>query len=451
MTDDDAATLAIPRFGTSNPEAAHNDVWTEIKRNGWNAYQARQELQQRTGRPIKRSGPFWSWERFGRTTTTLPDGRIVHVAGEHEDHYDPDFCIYNDVTVEHPDGRLEFFIYPRDVFPPTDFHTATLAGDRIVLIGSLGYPQERNPGSTQVLLLDTTTFAISPAPASARSGICPGWISRHTAEKINNETILVVGGKLATAKDYVDNHRQWKLDLTTWTWSEVQPGDQSIFPFSNAEYLTLRNPRLGTSNPERIDNPFWLEMARRRWPPSRVRAHYADIAVDTIEREREEVVWTLQRNHAESVTLPDGRHMTIGGKVERHGNEWADTWTYADIIVKDPTGQHEIYIYPDDTFPTMMPLSARAVGNTLYVFGWPENRVDLRKAGTPAIFAVDLESYRIEHCDAGRPPLWPTLYPGAAELRDGAIAFVATRKTEADPFAYVLFDPATRRWREQPL
>jgi len=25
----------------------------------------------------------------------LPDGRLVSVGGEHEDYYDPDFCIYN--------------------------------------------------------------------------------------------------------------------------------------------------------------------------------------------------------------------------------------------------------------------------------------------------------------------------------------------------------------------
>ena len=101
-------------------------------------------------------GPFWSWDRFGRTSTELPDGRIIHIAGEHEDYYDPDFCIYNDVTVEHPGGRLEFYLYPKEIFPPTDFHTATLLGDDILLIGSLGYTDMRRIGETQVLRLNVT-------------------------------------------------------------------------------------------------------------------------------------------------------------------------------------------------------------------------------------------------------------------------------------------------------
>ena len=38
----------------------------------------------------------------GRSTVWLPDGRVVLIAGEHEDSYDPDFCIYNDVVVIQP-------------------------------------------------------------------------------------------------------------------------------------------------------------------------------------------------------------------------------------------------------------------------------------------------------------------------------------------------------------
>ena len=44
-------------------------------------------------------GPVWCFNRFGGTVTKLPDGCFVHIGGEHEDFYDPDFCIYNDVIV----------------------------------------------------------------------------------------------------------------------------------------------------------------------------------------------------------------------------------------------------------------------------------------------------------------------------------------------------------------
>jgi hypothetical protein len=43
--------------------------------------------------------PIFSFSRFGRTETELPDGRIIYIGGEHEDFYDPDFHIYNDVVV----------------------------------------------------------------------------------------------------------------------------------------------------------------------------------------------------------------------------------------------------------------------------------------------------------------------------------------------------------------
>jgi hypothetical protein len=43
--------------------------------------------------------PVFCFRRFGRTETKLPNGRIVYIGGEHEDIYDPDLNIYNDVVV----------------------------------------------------------------------------------------------------------------------------------------------------------------------------------------------------------------------------------------------------------------------------------------------------------------------------------------------------------------
>jgi hypothetical protein len=39
--------------------------------------------------------------------TLLPDGRAIQIGGEHEDYYDPDFCIYNDVFVHEPDRSID--------------------------------------------------------------------------------------------------------------------------------------------------------------------------------------------------------------------------------------------------------------------------------------------------------------------------------------------------------
>jgi len=60
-------------------------------------------------------GPAWCFERFGKSETTLPEGRVVHIAGEHEDHYDPDFYIYNDVIVIGRDGSIAITGYPREI------------------------------------------------------------------------------------------------------------------------------------------------------------------------------------------------------------------------------------------------------------------------------------------------------------------------------------------------
>ena len=91
---------------------------------------------------------------MGQPSVTLPDGREVYIAGEHEDHYDPDFYIYNDVVVMDGD-QCDILGYATDIFLPTDFHTATLVRDEIILIGNLGYPEDRDPTTTQVFRLNT--------------------------------------------------------------------------------------------------------------------------------------------------------------------------------------------------------------------------------------------------------------------------------------------------------
>ena len=58
--------------------------------------------------------------------------------------YDPQFFIFNDVVVYDPQSdSYELYRYPTYVFPPTDFHTTTLLGDSIRIIGNLGYKQDR--------------------------------------------------------------------------------------------------------------------------------------------------------------------------------------------------------------------------------------------------------------------------------------------------------------------
>jgi len=235
MNGDDAASHAVPldqavtrrlflkwrspRFGASNPERMNNPVWEWLVKSRINAYQANQRLR---GPSAMNAGPGWCFDRFGQSTNQLADNRVVFIAGEHEDFYDPNFHIYNDVMVQHPDGRIDIFGYPREVFPPTDFHSATLVSNRIVLIGNLGYQDQRRPGKTPVMILDLETLAIS---AMQTSGTPPGWIHGHKATlSEDGRSILVQRGELDRGgqdKSLVENIDDWRLHLGDWRWERL--------------------------------------------------------------------------------------------------------------------------------------------------------------------------------------------------------------------------------------
>ncbi|MEH2084323.1 MAG: ankyrin repeat domain-containing protein [Nostoc sp.] len=115
------------RFGKTNPELMKIPFWQVMIYEGCSAYDAQNTFKDKENRQYK----VWCYDRFGRTITQFPDGRIVEIAGEHEDYYDSNFCIYNDVVVYQGDGSFQIFGYPQDVFEPTDFYSATLVGEYI--------------------------------------------------------------------------------------------------------------------------------------------------------------------------------------------------------------------------------------------------------------------------------------------------------------------------------
>jgi hypothetical protein len=170
----------------------------------------------------REDGPIWTFERYGATRTELPDGRMVCIGGEHEDYYDPDFCIYNDVVVLGSDDQIEIYGYPKEIFPPTDFHTATLIHGRIIIVGSLGYMNERRPGHTPVYALELPEYRISEIKTS---GEVPGWISEHEAVLDADGVIVITGGRLIEHKDgeqqYKRNLEDYALDLRTGIWSRL--------------------------------------------------------------------------------------------------------------------------------------------------------------------------------------------------------------------------------------
>ena len=207
-------------FGKSNPERMCVPFWEVMVRCGVSAYEARQRFEETTGALV---GPVWCAQRFGQSLTFLPDGRAVQIGGEHEDFYDADFCIYNDVFVHERDGGTELYGYPESVFPPTDFHTATLIGDSIYVIGALGYLGNRRYGETPVYRLDVHTLRMDRVDAR---GEAPGWIYKHRAVVANSHEIQVWGGKVVSANGSEELHEPnldcFVLDLNSLLWRQEQ-------------------------------------------------------------------------------------------------------------------------------------------------------------------------------------------------------------------------------------
>jgi hypothetical protein len=213
-------TWRSPRFGLSNPERMNNPVWEWLVRCRVSAYWANKEFE---GPHSSEAGPCWCFRRFGQSKTKLPDGRVVLIGGEHEDFYDPDFYIYNDVVVRHPDGGIEIYGYPEEVFAPTDSHSATLLDDCIVVVGCLGYPQMRKYGTTPVYRLDLRSFSIR---AMDCTGEAPGWLHKHDAAYVPQENAIVFTGGLVERGDpdrpgLVENIDDWKLHLAERRWERL--------------------------------------------------------------------------------------------------------------------------------------------------------------------------------------------------------------------------------------
>lgn len=233
-----------PRRGETHAQQLTNPVWQWLVRTGANAYRANKHF----GGPSPFSaGPGWCCDRFGQSETSLPDGRTILVAGEHEDYYDPDFYIYNDVIVVQPDKTIDIYGYPEQDFPPTDFHSASLIGGRLILIGNLGYAKSRQTGHTPVYVLDVETLQIDRIHTS---GEHPGWIFDHNAS-IDGNDLIIRGGELFDSEDRCrENIDDWKLNFDSWRWTrltdrrwvraEISRNDKKSISFSDARDIHER-------------------------------------------------------------------------------------------------------------------------------------------------------------------------------------------------------------------
>ena len=158
--------------------------------------------------------PSFSFDRMGRSITCLKDGRVVLIAGFHEDRHDPDHHIYNDVCVVQPDGKFDYFAYDTDAFPPTIDHSATeVAGDLWLIGNGFWCVHQKMPAQAQVLRLDLRTFRMSPVVTKGRD---PGWIFGHEA-RLEGSDILISGAKAHLGRPDQDG-QTYALETSTGTW-----------------------------------------------------------------------------------------------------------------------------------------------------------------------------------------------------------------------------------------
>lgn len=208
------------RRGETVAEDLSNPYWAWLVRSQASAWAANQYFG---GPSSVRGEPAWSADRFGQSETVLPDGRTVLVAGEHEDYYDPDFFIYNDVIIHEPDGAITILGYPSEVFEPTDFHSATLLEGELLLVGNLGYMGERRIGETALLRLDLGTWEVR---TQAATGEGPGWIHRHEAT-LEDDALLITGGLVQVDETgrLMENIDDYRLVLGEWRWERLTERD----------------------------------------------------------------------------------------------------------------------------------------------------------------------------------------------------------------------------------
>jgi hypothetical protein len=178
---------------------------------------------------------MWCFDRFGYSKTRLADGRTIYIGGEHEDFYDPDFCIFNDVTVIDQAGSISIFGYPEADFPPIDFHSSTLVGDAIFILGCLGHQATRNVGHTPVYKLSLDTYRID---AISTTGECPGWLSRHKARLgKDGSTIIVRGGEIWLGSDQpmTPNIDLWSFDTRAASWTRLTSHDWQMWSIKRVD------------------------------------------------------------------------------------------------------------------------------------------------------------------------------------------------------------------------
>lgn len=207
--------------GKSNPEIAQSNFYSEMILTNACPFKVNKQIPNEIFEPSNEKGKkhklLWTNDRLGQLTLELNDGRVLAIGGEHEDFYDPHFCIFNDIIVHEANGDKKVLLYPYDVFPPTDFHTGTLIDDKVYIIGRMGYDIPED-GSKPVYIIDINTYEIQELKIK---NTIDGCVNSHKAERVENG-IIISGGRVLRLKGEMESFTEkYLLDLNQLMWVKV--------------------------------------------------------------------------------------------------------------------------------------------------------------------------------------------------------------------------------------
>lgn len=145
--------------------------------------------------------------------TVAPDWKWY----DSKDYYDPDFDIYNDVTIQYFDGTCELWHYPEEQFPPVYAHHTLYDENtnKVYITGGLGSGDRQRKNITEIYALDLETKDIQKVDASGESPVC---LYHHEAEMYDNDLIEIKGGYIIKNGVAIKNLYLWYFDLKTKTW-----------------------------------------------------------------------------------------------------------------------------------------------------------------------------------------------------------------------------------------
>jgi hypothetical protein len=223
--------------------------------------------------------------------------------------------------------------------------------------------------------------------------------------------------------------------------------DEDLLGVTRTQFLRGRDPRFGRANPERIDEPFWINMIR-----AGVTGWTATQAFDGPSSMDAGPVWCAQRFGQSITFLPDGRIVQIGGEYEDDYD--LDLRIYNDVFVHHPDGRIEVFGFPEADFPPTDFHTATLIDRFIYIvgsLGYPEARC----YGQTPVYRLELDTWRIEHVDAaGDAPGWIYKHraisagTGLISVSGGSVLEESNGQVAQRPNSSTFaFDVVRRTWR----